>query len=171
MDVSIIIKMGFFIYDLHQNIEQLHKEQFDSNQSAQKFTVYRGQGLSKTDFDQMLKTMGGLMLSNNFLSTSKDRSVSLDFADRTLSNPDLVGILFVMTIDSSISTTPFASMTSVSYYENTKDEVLFSVQTVFRIRNIKQINKKNRFWQVDLILTIVNDQPSIYKKRQQDGDS
>ncbi|CAF1336113.1 unnamed protein product, partial [Rotaria sp. Silwood1] len=89
MDVEIIVKMGFFIHDLHQHIEQLHIEQFDGHQTRQIFTIYRGQGLSKTDFDQIVKTKGGLMRFNNFLSTSKDRHVSLMFAESNQSNPDL----------------------------------------------------------------------------------
>jgi hypothetical protein len=57
MNVDIIIKMGFFI-DHH---------------SANSFTVYRGQDMSKVDFEQMVKTKGGLISFNNFLSTSKRR--------------------------------------------------------------------------------------------------
>jgi hypothetical protein len=110
MDVDLIIKMGFFIHDLHQHIKRLHSEQFSGQSSGDVFTVYRGQGLSKTDFDQMIKTQGGLMSFNSFLSTSKDRNVSFAFADSNQCNPDLVGILFVMTIDPSISSTPFASI-------------------------------------------------------------
>ena len=55
IDVDIIIKMGFFIGDLHRHIEKLHKEQFGNHQTGKTFTVYRGQGLSKTDFDQTEK--------------------------------------------------------------------------------------------------------------------
>jgi hypothetical protein len=71
--------MGFFIADLHRHIVELHAEQFGNQYSPASFTVYRGQGLSKTDFEQMLKTKGGLMSFNNFLSTSKQREVSLAF--------------------------------------------------------------------------------------------
>src|SRR5579871_4388359 len=72
MDMDLIIKMGFFIDDLHRHIEQLHSIQFDENYSGGIFTVYRGQGISKVDFEQMTKTTGGLMTFNNFLSTSKN---------------------------------------------------------------------------------------------------
>jgi hypothetical protein len=117
MDVDIIIKMGFFIGDLHRHIEQLHKKQFDGKHSGKTFTVYRGQGMSKTALEEMSKIKGGLISFNNFLFASKNRTVSLDFAHRAVSNPDLVCILFVMTIDSSQSTTPFASIVDVSYFK------------------------------------------------------
>ena len=51
------------------------------DKNSQSFTVYRGQGLSKTDFDQLIKTKGGLMSFNNFLSTSINRKISLEFAE------------------------------------------------------------------------------------------
>ncbi|CAF1370027.1 unnamed protein product [Adineta steineri] len=42
MDVDMIIRMGFFINDLHCDIQRLHSEQFDNQQSGKTFTVYRG---------------------------------------------------------------------------------------------------------------------------------
>jgi tetratricopeptide (TPR) repeat protein len=157
MDVDIIIKVGFFIGDLHRHIEQLHQEQFGGQQTGKSFTVYRGQGMSKTEFEKMNKTKGGLISFNNFLSTSKDHKVSLGFANRAVTNPDLVGILFVMTIDPSQSTTPFASIINVSYYKGKEDEVLFAMNTVFRIGDIKPMGENQRLFQVELTLTSDND--------------
>ena len=99
MDGDIIIRMAFFLCDLHRHIEQLHSEQLNEHQFGATFTVYRGQGISKSDFEQMKKTNGGLISFNNFLSTSKNRNVSLAFAESNQSNLVSVGILFVMTID------------------------------------------------------------------------
>jgi tetratricopeptide (TPR) repeat protein len=156
LDVDIIIKMGFFINDLHRHIEKLHKEQFSKDGTSKTFMVYRGQGLSKAYFDQLMNTKGGLMSFNSFLSTSKDRNVSLSFAHGVLTDPDSVGILFVMTIDPSKSKTPFASILNVSYYKE-EDEVLFSMHTVFRIHNIKSMGENHRLFQVELTLTSDND--------------
>ncbi|CAF1095738.1 unnamed protein product [Adineta steineri] len=157
MDVDMIIRMGFFISDLHRDIQRLHSEQFDGHQSGTTFTVYRGQGLSKEDFTEMTKTKGGLLSFNNFLSTSKNRNVSLNFAQQATTNPDLVGILFVISINSTISTSPFASVTGVSYF-HTEDEVLFSMHTIFRIGDIKPMDGNNDLYKVNLTLTIDNDQ-------------
>jgi tetratricopeptide (TPR) repeat protein len=156
MDADIIIKMGFFIRDLHYNIRQLHKEQFGGEISGKSFTVYRGQGMSKAEFEQMIKAKGGLISFNNFLSTSKNRKVSLDFANLAVTNPDLMGILFVMTIDPAKSITPFASIADVSYFQG-EDEVLFSMNTVFRINEIKPMSENDHLFQVELTLTDDND--------------
>ena len=162
-DVDIIIKMGFFIGDLHRHIEELHKEQFGGHQNGKIFTVYRGQGLSKANFEQMKETRGGLMSFNNFLSTSKDRAISLRFACNALTDPDSVGILFVMTINPSKSTTSLASINGVSYFEDKEDEVLFSMHTVFRINDIKSLGENQRLIQVDLTLAGENDDEDLRK--------
>jgi hypothetical protein len=79
MEVELIIKMGFFVRHLHEHLVQLPSEQYAGNCTS--FTVYRGQGLSKTDFDKLVHTKGGLMSFNSFLSTSFDRQVSFTFAE------------------------------------------------------------------------------------------
>jgi tetratricopeptide (TPR) repeat protein len=155
-DVDIIIQMGFFIGDLHRHIETLHQEQFGGDQIGKTLTVYRGQALSTVDFKTLKDTMGGLLSFNNFLSTSTDRTVSLPFAHSALTDPDSVGVLFVMTIDASKSTTPFASINAVSYFQ-TEDEVLFSMHTVFRIGKIQSLGGNPRLFQVDLTLTGEDD--------------
>jgi tetratricopeptide (TPR) repeat protein len=157
MDVDVMIKMGFFITDLHHQIQELHTEQFGDHTSSTTLTVYRGQGMSKKDFEQMTKTKGGLMAFNTFLSTSKVLQVSMNFARRALSNPDLMSILFVMIIDPSQSTTPFASINDVGVFKDREDEVLFSMHSVFRIHEIKPMGENNRLYQVNLTLTNDND--------------
>ncbi|CAF1255828.1 unnamed protein product [Adineta steineri] len=155
LDADIIINMGFFIHDLHQRVHQLHEQQL-SNYDGMPFIVYRGQGLLKTDFDKLNRTKGGLISFNNFLSTSNDQDVSFMFAASASADSGMVGILFIMTIDPSISSTPFASIDEISDY-NTEEEILFSMHTVFRIGTIKQMDNNNQLYQVELQLTADDD--------------
>jgi tetratricopeptide (TPR) repeat protein len=157
MNADVIIKMVFFIGDLHRQIEQLHKKQYSKHLSGETFILYRGQGLSKTDFEQMSKIKGGLMSFNNFLSTSKDHDVSLAFAESNSTSLDMMGILFIMTIDPSKSTTPFASIKDESEFAQ-EDEVLFSMHSIFRIGDIQRIGGNQRLFQVKLTLTSDNDE-------------
>ncbi|CAF1539097.1 unnamed protein product, partial [Rotaria sordida] len=48
LETDAIIKLGFFISDLHKYIKQLHSKQFNAS-SSPSFTVYRGQALSKVE--------------------------------------------------------------------------------------------------------------------------
>ncbi|CAF0822567.1 unnamed protein product [Adineta ricciae] len=156
MDGNILTRIGFFINDLHRQILQVHKKQYLDETSSQTFTVYRGQGLSHTDFHQLIETKGGLLSFNNFLSTSKTRKVSLHFARQASNNPDLVGILFIITIDPTQSTTPFASIRELSYFQN-EDETLFSMHSIFRVHEITPMDDTNRLYQIDLTATNDND--------------
>jgi hypothetical protein len=156
MEVDLIIKMGFFVQDLHNHIAALYAEQYNRHHHSDSFTVYRGHGLSQTDFDQLKKTQGGLLSFNNFLSTSKNSDVSLRFARRTMATSNLVGVLFVMKIDPSIFTTPFANVANVSFFKG-EEEILFSMHSVFRVGQVKKIDKNDRLWQMDLTLTGDND--------------
>ncbi|CAF4999422.1 unnamed protein product, partial [Rotaria sp. Silwood1] len=115
MEVDIMLKMGFFIRALHKDIENLHLQQQSTNTAATAiFQVFRGQGLSVEDFEKLKKTKGRLMSFNNFLSTSRNRDISLWFAQQAVDkNSGLIGILFVMTIDPTVcakSSIPFADV-------------------------------------------------------------
>ncbi|CAF3645063.1 unnamed protein product [Rotaria socialis] len=88
LDMEAMRKLGFFIRSLHLQLEQLHQEQSASFQTA--FTVYRGQGLSKEDFQNLMDSKGGLLSFNNFLSTSKKQKVATSFVQDALErNPDI----------------------------------------------------------------------------------
>jgi tetratricopeptide (TPR) repeat protein len=162
MEADLIVNMGFFVRDLHNHIARLHYEQYGGHHHSDSFTVYRGQGLSHTKFNELETTQGALISFNNFLSTSLDRAVALAFAESTISNPDLIAVLFEINIDPSISSTSFANVKNVSYFQG-EEEILFSMHSVFRIRQLKQIEEENkRLWQVDLTLTSDHD-PQLYE--------
>jgi len=150
-DVEAIMKMGFFIQDLHRQIQQLHLETHPST----KILLYRGQGLSNADLIKIRNCKGGLLSFNNFLSTSEDREISLILADSARSDPDLTGILFEIEADPSLSSAPFASVNDLSSF-GSEMEILFSMHTVFRIGELKQIG--DRLWQINLVLTSDTDQ-------------
>ena len=150
-----IIYMGFFIRDLHCQIEELYREQID-NYRGKSFLVWRGQGLSKKDFATLQKTTGGLMSFNSFLSTSTKLAVALDFAKKALIRIDMVGIYFKILIDPSISSTAFAAIEDISFHRK-EAEILFSMHSVFRIGEIEQMDKNNSLYQVNLKLTADDD--------------
>lgn len=143
-DIEIIIKMGFFLQDLHQQIKELHSKA----EHKSSFTVYRGQGMLNEDFQKIRRSEYGLLAFNSFLSTSLNESISLDFACAALHKPESVGILFRMTINPSISSTPFAYVGNNGFYNDSEKEVLFSMHTIFRIGQIVSI--QDRVWCVDL---------------------
>ncbi|CAF3358155.1 unnamed protein product [Rotaria socialis] len=157
-NIHVIMKMGFFVRDLHRQIEVFYRH---ANHCSP-FAVYRGQGLLHSEFVKMKKNKNGLVSFNNFLSTSTDRQVAYLYADSAAQNPNIMGILFRVEIDPSISTVPFTSLNNISYFGDTEKEILFSMHTIFRMISIEQI--ENRLWQINLMLTDDNDQQLILLK-------
>lgn len=161
MDIDTIIKMGFFIRDLHQQITQLHTTQNLQRQNMSPFVVYRGQGISGNDFQQLMKSHGGLVAFNDFLSASTHRAESLERARQTVDNSDSIGILFEMTIDPSIAATAFINIDDI-ISNHTEEDILFSLQPIFRIGQMKSIdNGENRLWKMRLTL-IADHDPHFY---------
>ncbi|CAF1425163.1 unnamed protein product [Rotaria magnacalcarata] len=148
-DIEFIIKMGFFIRDLHRQINQSDYEIDNQNESI----VYRGQGISEHELEMLKNNKNGLLSFNNFLWTNTNRDTSLQFAYSARNNPDLIGVLFQMKINSSIKS---ISLEKLSYDLNSESGILFSIYTVFRIDEIKQVDEK--IWLIDLILTNDSDQ-------------
>jgi tetratricopeptide (TPR) repeat protein len=159
-DVEVIIKMGFFIRDLHRQIEQLHSKL----KNHHLLTVYHGQGMLHSDFEKLQKSIGGFLSFNNFLSTNTNRAVSLGFARNARENTDLTAILFRMEINPSISTSPFISLDNISYFTDATKNILFSMHTVFRIDEITLI--EDRLWQVNLTSSDENDEQLILLTQQ-----
>lgn len=157
MDSEILIKMGLFLYDLDQHIIRLHTIQNTPQHDKSSFIVYRGQGISQTDFDRLKTTQNGFISFDNFLFTGKNHQMSLDLARKATKTSDLIGILFAITINPLISSIPYANIRDVTCVQ-TNEEILFPLHSIFRIDQIKQINNNNnRLWQVELTLIDNND--------------
>ncbi|CAF4972402.1 unnamed protein product, partial [Rotaria magnacalcarata] len=155
LDSRIMMKMGFFIRDLHYQIVELHKQQVKNDQ-IDPLIVYRGQGLSTNDFEKIQKNQGGLMSFNNFLSTSKDQDTSRGFAESNSSRSDTVGVLFQISVHLMAFSTPFGSVAHLSNFKS-EEEILFSMHTVFRVGEIKQEFTGSPVWTIQLTLTDNND--------------
>jgi tetratricopeptide (TPR) repeat protein len=154
-DVEVIIKLGFFIMQLHQQIEEIHA----NNSLSTTITVYRGQAMCIVEFEKLKQNQGGLISFNSFLSTSLDQQVSHAFADSIRSSTDTnsVGILFQMEINPHLTNSyPFAALDKISYFLDNEKEILFSMHTVFRIVKIEEI--EHRLWQINLVLTCDQDE-------------
>ncbi|CAF3455382.1 unnamed protein product [Rotaria socialis] len=145
LDATIILKLSFILCDLHRQIETLHQKQ---------------SGFRKTT----KKNKGGLLSFNNFLSTTSDLDVSLDFAESASVNPDIVCVLFQMSIDTRITTTSFVSIREFSEFID-ENEILFSMHTVFRIVDVFKVETDHPLYNVNLELTSEDDS-SLTKLRE-----
>ena len=145
----------------HVFMDKVYREQQAQRPITGEFTVFRGQGLSHENFEKMKKSKGGLMAFNNFLSTSFNREISIDFARD--SNCDLIPVLFVMKIDRRVceqAGISFVDVTDEGYYGDREKEILFATHSIFRILRMNELkdSKGNPMWKVHLTVVGENDQ-------------
>ena len=153
-EFDVIIRMAFFICHLHQSVEKLHAEQMKT--FPKQFTVYRGLNMLTEQLEKFQKTKCGLISFNNFLSTSEKKDVAMVFIDEHGTNAVSCGVLFIITVDSTNSSAPFANLDKISFYKAKEKEILFSMQTIFRINDIN-FDDGDKVWHIHLKLTSEND--------------
>nr|ACC43969.1 TPRA_2 [Philodina roseola] len=156
LQADVIVLMGFFIADLHRQIEKLHKAQCQSRH-GRSFTVYRGQRLSSIDFAKLVRAENGLISFNSFLSTSRNQHVPMVYAQSAADTSDMYGILFHITVDPVQDSASYADIDDLSYFHG-ENEVLFTMHSVFRISQISELEKQHRLVNVYLKLATEDDE-------------
>ena len=143
-DIEVIIKMSPFIHDLHRQLEKIQAD------GESFLALFRCQNATVDDFEKMKTSRGNLLSFNNFMLADTNYETSLEDARRARQNPNAVGVLFRIETGIESTTSPYASLKNLSFYNDQGKYVLFSMHSVFRIGEIKEI--EDRVWQVHLIL-------------------
>lgn len=140
MEMDAIIELGFFLRDFHTHIAQLHFEECTGQLPSDSFIVYRNQCMRQTDFGQLIKTGGDYYHSILFYRLVRFVKILIALV-RKLESSDEVRILFGITVDPSVRSSPFANICIVSCYQ-TEEEIVCTMYFVFRVGQIKQIKDK-----------------------------
>lgn len=155
LNADVIVDMGFFVCDLHRHIQQQHQKQIVDSHKNQ-FIVYHGENLSESDFDKLKHAKGSLLGFNCFLLTNENRLITTDFVRYFSRKSNMIGIVFVMTIDPQLSNhVPFINIVRSDNLNVT--ETLFSTHTVFRVGEMKALDDSSRLYEVQLELTTNTD--------------
>lgn len=154
-DIEIIIRMGFFIKDLHQQLEKLHSD--PSTTLPLPIVAYRSQNLSSEEFKKMKDIKGNLLTFSNFILADPDHQASLALARRDQSKVNCVCVLFRIKVESRQTSSPFASLSAGQCYspQELGKFLLFSLHSVFRIVDLQQLD--GQLWQIDITLTDANE--------------
>ena len=126
------------------------------NQIKEIVQVYRGQKISKNEFDSLKKSVNQFISINSFFSTSTNRSQAIEFL--SLDEPDekVEKILFEIEADPNIGKIkPFADITQLSYFPG-EEEILFSIGSIFHLKKISQDPSK-LFWTIEMIVASNDD--------------
>ena len=149
-----IVKMRYFIHDLHNQLAQLQPSFIQSLNGKLSLTLYRGQTMKINGLNEIRENYGGLISMNSFLSATQEEDVAVLFSGNgEMIDPNEVSIIYEMLINTNIRSTPFAKIESVMENE---EEILFSMGSVFRIGDVKMA--RNRVYYVKLTMTHTEDE-------------
>ena len=123
----------FFIRDIHAQLTVL----CESCSERGILLLYRGQAMSRSEFDDLNMRINEIFSMNSFLSTSRDRDIALGFAISSINdssnNNELQAVLFEIEADFSLAKDkPFADISNCSAFSFEK-EYLFHLNSLFRL--------------------------------------
>lgn len=155
-DIEVIIKMGPFIQDLHRQIEEI--QPIDASLT----TLYRSQCTTIEDFEKMKTTQGSLLSFHNFMLADSNYKTALDDVRRARDNVNAIPLLFRIELESTQNSTCFTSIKNSSYSDKHENYFLFSMHSIFRIVEIKQI--EDQIWQITLKIINQDDKQLTHIK-------
>ncbi|CAF1468336.1 unnamed protein product [Adineta ricciae] len=142
-DIDVIFKFRSFIVDLHRSIKSGYSEKYQSIDNSN-LIVYRGQQLSRNEFEIIRQNIHGLIAMNSFLSTTTNRSLAEIFAGIRNEEEQLEAVLFRIVLDNQL-----AILSYVEIDNSAEDEILLSMNGIFCIDSVQEEESK---WIVNLIL-------------------
>ena len=129
-DIDIMFLYRSFLADMYQQLSKY--------QSQRKITVYRGQIISKNELETLKKSIGQLVSTNSFFSTSDDQDVAAIFSAPDHIFDDMERVLFVIEVDPRmVDTRPFADIGEYSKYPD-EHEILFMFSSIFRVNSVDE---------------------------------
>jgi hypothetical protein len=151
-NIELIVKLRYFIHDLHNQLAELQLNFLRSLPPGQpNLILYRGLTMTTSELDKFRQNETNFVSTNSFLSTTRDFNAALFFSGEGRIDEPQVSVIYEIFVDTSIThSVPFAAIEYQSIYED-EDEVLFSMAAVFRIGRTEEISE--RLWKIELTLT------------------
>jgi hypothetical protein len=146
--INCIIKMRYFIHDLHYQLDRLQTPFIESLNGQTNLTLYRGRLMKLNQLKEMGKNIGGILIIKNILSVTQNERFAIESSgDGKLTNPDEVSVIYEILIDTNIRSIPFAKIRDMMKGE---EEILFSMGSIFRIVKIYEL--RTRVYYIKLIM-------------------
>ena len=144
-DIESLYIFRFFIIDLCAAIEQKYLKMKDN----ETLMLYRGQQLSKEEFDSINNNVDKVIVINGFFSTSRDQKVALMFAGQCHPSSTMRSVLFEIEANSFTSAVKFADVADVSRFKEER-EILFNLNALFQIVAV-QFDQTLNVWKVRMV--------------------
>jgi hypothetical protein len=132
--IDYIVKMRYFIHDLHNQLAQFQPSFIQSLDEQQNVTLYRSQTMKRNQLNELRKNRDGFISMKTFFSATQNEKVARTFSGVGITrDPDVASVIYEMMIDTNIQSTPYAKIESVMLDEH---EILFSMGSVFRVGEV-----------------------------------
>ncbi|CAF3850166.1 unnamed protein product [Rotaria magnacalcarata] len=152
--IDYIVKMRYYIHDLHNQLAELQSSFINTLNPETVLMLYRGQVMKKNQLNEIQDNIGGFMSMNSFISATQDPAVARVFSGMGENlQPDEVSVIYEMTIDTNIRSTPYAKIDTINPDEQ---EILFSIGAIFKIEKIDQLSAN--IYSVKLTMTHIDDE-------------
>ena len=162
MDFTVLLIMGFYIQDLHRQIQTLYSQQSDEYHHYQSsvITAYFDEHLyCERELEILKKSQHGLTSFNYFLSCSEMTTEEADFhISSYYSKYSYASVIFRIDLDRQKSKIPIVFIKDYSGID--KKKILLATHSVFRVRDIQHIDENRRLYKIDLTLTDDQDPES-----------
>jgi hypothetical protein len=155
-DVDSMIKLRYILTDLYLHLNQSYKQTHSSYFQSTSEVFYRGQIMSNKEFYSFRENQGKIISINIFLSTTTSMQIALMYAGQYSPIDELTSVVFIIERDSPVLTRPYANISFYSLFPD-EDEVLFSMGSIFRIGNIRQMPDADHIWIIHLKMTDQKD--------------
>lgn len=130
-NIKDMFKLAFFMVDLNAQLKILHDEYFDYY--TEQVHVYRGRPMSTVEFNKLQNSIGDLVVTKSFLSTTMEKDVACFYSGAGTQKPDFVPAVLHMIINKQRNETKSFARVRYSSQIRADDEVLISIGTIFRI--------------------------------------
>jgi hypothetical protein len=152
--IDCIVKMRYFIHDLHNELVRLQPYFIQSLNGQQYLTLYRSRTIRINQLNELQKNIGGLISIKSFLSATQNKQLALAFLESNYTlNPDEVSVIYEMSINTSIQSVPYAKIPTLS---RNQEEILFSMGSIFRIQEVYE--RRARTYCVKLTMEHIEDE-------------
>jgi tetratricopeptide (TPR) repeat protein len=143
-NLDLMFLLRFFIRDMERQLKE--------NQFLSSIKVYRYQLMANGELEILRNSIGQFISINNFLLTNANRTSVLPHSKLPLNNNDYQPILFEILADPNLDKIrPFANVTSLNYFPNNQEEVLFMLGSIFQLNKIHR--DENDIWIIEMTLS------------------
>jgi hypothetical protein len=157
-DVEMMFKMRYFLTDLYVQLNDLYQQSQTLYNRPIIEKLYRGQLMSKNEFEYFQQLQGHIISINTFFSTTTSLQIALLFANSSFNNDDFFPIVFCIETNPYVHhKRPYANISKFSIYSD-EDEVLFAMGSLFRIQYIERLDRTSN---IPIIYLQMIDQKEI----------